>query len=77
MSEIVSRLIKKKVIYVPLNGILYRRTEILEEIVAVPIIDLTDDGEETTSLSVSCPNTPVGCDCIQHNFSSSGQYVHE
>lgn len=38
-------LIKQTITYVPVNGKLFKRTEILEEVVKVPTIDLTYQNE--------------------------------
>lgn len=61
------RLISKKIILVPVEGKLYRRTEILEEVVTIPdteTIDLTEESEE------SRPNSPSNCQCEVHRHST-------
>lgn len=75
------RLIKKKVVYLPVGEKLYRTTKILEEVVQVPCIDLTVDTdglcefhrglqpsrrESTASNATQCANTPTYCQCEEH-----------
>lgn len=42
-TELQYRLIKKTFSYIPIEGRLYRRVEILEEVIQIPTIDLTDE----------------------------------
>lgn len=68
MSEIVVRVIKRKVIYIPVGSRVYRRVETLEEITNLPIrayIDLTNEPDEERDLT--CPNAQGGCRCSYHH----------
>lgn len=65
------RLIVKKYIFVPVEGKLYRRTEILEEVITnsdVQTIDLTSESSEPSESSelLRCFNTPTYCECPEH-----------
>lgn len=52
------RLIKKTIIFYPVDGKLYRKTEILEEVVSIPVIDLTTTPTPTIDLTSSTTTTP-------------------
>lgn len=53
MSKVETRLIKRKVVYIPVGEKLYRKTRTLEMITHIPVIDLTKDDEQEASVSTS------------------------
>lgn len=61
------RLIKKSITYIPIGDKLYKKTEILEQAINVPVVELS-----STESSPRWPNTPVGCCCQIHRAASPG-----
>lgn len=76
MSETVAHLITKKIIYIPVNGVLYRRTIILEKM--IPLIDLTGE-EENETFYIYTPPGPMTPEGSEHDNSNEwrGQNVHK
>lgn len=64
-TETQLRLIKKKVIYLPVGGKLYRTTKTLEEVIVVPCYDLTGDSESTDYCEAHRDLRTNGC-CEAH-----------
>lgn len=78
------RLIVKKYTFIPVQGKLYRQTEILEEVISdpnIPTIDLTSESDESSETSETTPysdyndyrclNSPTYCECPEHRDYSS------
>lgn len=61
------RLIIKKYAFIPVDGKMYRKTEILEEIIENPHVQTVDlTSEYSESFDSRCFNTPTYCNCEYH-----------